>query len=88
MTLKEIHAMFEIGQVWTAENTKIPKMNGPRKLIEKYTANLVWELPTLPRGWMPFPKARDVVEARAGYLKYRLGDAAGNTVALTRTETP
>lgn len=73
MTLKQIHSMFEIGQTWDEINTYCPAMSGPRTLAEKLTTQLVWNVPRkTERGWMKIPKASQVIEARDGFLHYRL----------------
>lgn len=87
MTLKEILAMFEPGQTWIAQNTKVPTACGRRVLLEKKSENIVWRQPESPkpeqRLWMPIPKARHIIEARPGYLSFMLGGAPDWVVTLT-----
>lgn len=68
MTLKQIHAMFAVGQTWEAVNTYRPKASGRRELVQKLTTQLVWKTETSPRSWMTLPKAAEIIEARDGYL--------------------
>jgi hypothetical protein len=72
MTLKEIYAMFEVGQQWEAVNTYNERASGIRTLVEKQTTQLVWNTPQGPRSWMKLPKASQVIEAQDGYLSFRL----------------
>lgn len=83
MTLPEIRAMFSVDQPWIAQNTRKPKTSGPRTLVQICPKYLVWETPGLPRGWMKFPKASEIIKARPGYLQFRM-DEKGNTLTLTR----
>jgi hypothetical protein len=72
MTIKEIRGMFAPGQKWEAVNTLHEKANGVRTLVEIKSAQMVWSTATAPRFWMPIPKASQVVEARDGFLSFRL----------------
>ena len=89
MTLKQIHAMFEVGQTWLATNTYQHKASGPRVLVQKLSAQLVWKTSMADRSWMKFPKASDIVEVRDGFLAFRLfpdGRRPDAIVTLTRKE--
>jgi hypothetical protein len=97
LTLKQIHAMFEVGQQWNAVNTYNEKASGIRTVVQKLTTQLVFKTPQSDRSWMQLPKAADVIEARDGFLSFRLfsakddlkyrGDkAASATVTLIRVE--
>lgn len=85
MTLKEIHAMFQVGQTWNAVNTRHSGACGPRTVSEIFTKQIVFKQPgDATRFWMTLPKAAEVIEARAGYLKFRLMDGRDTTVELTK----
>jgi hypothetical protein len=97
LTLKRIHAMFEVGQQWNAVNTYNEKASGVREVARKHATQLVWTTPTVPSSWMKLPMASQVIEARDGFLSFRLfsanddmkyrGDkAALATVTLTRID--
>lgn len=67
MTLKQIHAMLEVGQEWSSVNTYNDKASGPRTLLQKGVTQFVWKTPQADRSWMPFPKASQIIEARDGF---------------------
>jgi hypothetical protein len=87
VTLKEIKALFTVGQVVTAiregglpltvyGNTGVTVL-GPNKCMERRTVHAVksaeWVF-TRPDGkniHTTYPKASEVVEARAGFVKFR-----------------
>jgi hypothetical protein len=77
MTLKEIKAMFKVGQVW--RGTRTPGFDGaPQRVtdrhIEKVQGNGFKARVDGKAYWTYFPKAVDVKEARAGYLRFTLPD--------------
>jgi len=72
VTLKEIKAMFQVGQQWAGENTYAPKASGPREVVQLLSTQMVWKTPHADRSWMQFPKAAQVIEARDGFLKFKL----------------
>lgn len=72
MTLKEIQAMFEVGQQWEAVNTYVAKASGTRTVVQKLSTQMVWKTPIADRSWMQFPKASQVIEARDGFLSFNL----------------
>jgi hypothetical protein len=89
MTLKQIHAMFEVGQTWIATNSHQPKAAGPRVVVQKLSSQLVWKNHLADRFWMRIPKASAIVEAREGFLSFRLfadGSHPDAVVTLTRME--
>lgn len=77
MTLAEIKAMFKIGQVWTGKRT--PGFKGEACTITKRTVSelrgnaIIFSLNgDGQRYWCNWPKARDIIEARPGYLRFKL----------------
>jgi len=86
MTLAQIRAMFQVGQVWDAVNTYQTGADGPRRLEKIETKNFIWSTSTAPRFWMTFPKASDVLEASEGRLVFKLvgHNSREGTVTLTR----
>jgi hypothetical protein len=85
MTLAQIRAMFQVGQVWEAVNTLNPKADGARTLQELHTKQFVWSSDAMPRFWMNFPKAGEIVEASDGKLVFRiLGNNREGTITLRR----
>ena len=76
MTLKEIHAMFVLGSTWAAVNTRVAGACGPRTVSEIFTKQIVFKQPgDDTRRWLTLPKASEVIEARPGYLKFKLVQA-------------
>jgi hypothetical protein len=73
MTLKEIREMFQPGQTWDVVNTYIEggKMDGPRTVDQVLSAQIKWRRNDKP-AWMPIPQASQIVEAREGFLSFRL----------------
>jgi hypothetical protein len=72
MTLKEIKAMFQPGEQWKADNTYMPQANGVRTVAHVHSAKMTWTWPDGRIGWMDLPKASLVLEARDGFLKFKL----------------
>jgi hypothetical protein len=72
MTLEEIKAMFQPGQQWRAENTYMTQANGIRTVGRIHTTQMTWTWPDGRVGYMPFPPASRILEARDGYLRFKL----------------
>lgn len=72
MTLKEIHAMFTTGSCWRAENTYRPEANGVRNVVKRQTQEICWMNERGQKTWMKLPPASQVVEARDGFLSFKL----------------
>lgn len=75
MTLNEIRAMFKPGQVWSGKRTYLRdgSVTVTRRRVERVRVGSVgfW----LDDGrlyWTNFPLARNVIEARPGYLKMEI----------------
>jgi hypothetical protein len=72
MTLKQIRAMFAVGEEWTAVNTYNPKASGPRVLVEARSTQFIWKTPQAERSFMPIPKASQIIVARDGFVQFKL----------------
>ena len=76
ISLKQIHAMFEPGTHWEAINTYQPTASGPRTVDRRLSNQIVWKRPELDKPfWMTLPKAAQVIEARDGFLSFKLFSA-------------
>jgi len=87
MTLAQIRGMFVVGQVWEAENTYVPRMSGRRTVREVTTGGVCWETAAVARAWVEWPRQREVVEARPGYLKCVLRGRLPCTLTVVLCET-
>jgi hypothetical protein len=72
MTLKQIRAMFAVGEEWTADNTYSPGASGPRVLVEMRSTQFIWKTAQAARSFMQLPKASQIIEARDGFLSFKL----------------
>ena len=92
MTLKEIKGMFQVGDIWEATSTYNPDSSGPRRILEVRGIDMISEQKRCRRSFMTWPKASHVIEARPGYLKFRLPDHErvfeGHTVELIKVDLP
>lgn len=93
MTLNEIKTMFQPGQQWTGKRSPgfkgEPSTVTQRTVKDLLTAQMTWSLAGDGRPyWMDYPRARDVIEARPGYLRFhvttRKGVRIGAEVELTQ----
>jgi hypothetical protein len=87
MTLVQIKAMFQPGQVWIG--TRTPGFKGEaqavstRKICQVRTQDYICDNGDGERRFYgQFPQARDVIEARDGYLKFNLTTKARAVVAV------
>ena len=92
MKLKEIKAMFAVGQRWrvTREGgkplvvhgnlgtTTLPANNGAttRQVEQVKSCEVVWTKPDGKTVHMPYPKATDMIEARDGFLKFKYPESS------------
>ena len=75
MTLAEIKAMFIVGQVWTGKRS--PGFDGDahtttRREVAEIKGNAVIFMVHDKRFWSYWPKAREIIEARPGYVRYSI----------------
>jgi hypothetical protein len=73
MTLTQMKAMFQPGQRWIGiRNDAGVKKETTRTVSEVRSTEIVWRLDDTPKYFSKLPKARDIIEARDGYLRYRV----------------
>lgn len=99
MTLNEIKAMFRVADRWTITregfhetivrgntgDTVLHAMNltETRIIDDARSADLVTIKPDGRKTYAPWPKAKEIIEARPGYLKWRYGTQEG-TITLEK----
>jgi hypothetical protein len=100
MTLTEIKSMFQPGQQWhclreaaaiivngNCGQVILPNKNPDTvRTVERLAVkDLVWKMPDGKSLYSPWPKAGDVLEARAGFLKFKYpGTKTGQNGQLER----
>lgn len=89
MTAAQIRAMFAVGQSWTGMRS--PGRLGAdvdvtARVVDKVQGNAVkFTVAHADPCWTYFPKAADVIEARDGFLHFRIPKPSGDiTVKLYR----
>jgi hypothetical protein len=95
MTLAEIKAMFQPGQVWIGKRSPGDAPRGnmepvitERRVLEVLTTQIIFEV-NGRRYWTKLPKASEVLEARPGYLRFAVPQgtsAAFNSVGEPAVE--
>jgi len=89
MTLREIKAMFNVGDTWNAVNTYIPAINGDRKIIEIRDDGIIASTNLYRNIHTEWPKASQIIAARPGYIKIRFAEHLhldGHTLELKKNE--
>lgn len=90
MTLAQIKAMFQPGQVWIGTRTPGFKPGDPPSLSRRTIQTVRTKDYICDNGdgkgrfYGVFPIARDVIEARDGYLKFRLSKDSAVVIELVR----
>jgi hypothetical protein len=105
MTLKQIKAMFVPGEKWHCRRDATPMVvhgnlgttilpnkdpETDRAVFKLETRNLIWLMPDGKKLWTDWPPAANIIEARAGFLKFKYPGAISpeRDITITFTKLP
>lgn len=76
MTLNELRAMFLPGQRWKGVRVDLGPKNGVREdvreVVEVTSREFVFRLEDGTLYYTPMPKAKGIIEARDGYVRFNI----------------